>query len=352
MAGRFGPVADPRREKTRTTNAARAITRIPTFAEAAAEHLDGLRKRIEQDTFRPASFATRERYLNRDIYSAPFKALRLDEIDGGMIVDRIRFLEKTRSKYVAQGWRMAVFALFEEQIPLKRLAENPVKDTYQPAQPNKDQRIRKKNGDLRKLDAAEIAAVWNASDPATDYGAITRLALLCGDRRGELGGMRWNELNDDCSLWTIPPRRHKRGSQTGEPHTLPLAPAAQAILLARKARRSDRPLVFGVSSPKGFVDWGREKGYLDKRLGFDRKWKFHDLRRTLTSGMRALGIAPHITRAVVNHAQPNDVEERHYIVERDANGVSIYEPQKAEALRTWADHVLRLAGDNVVKLAA
>lgn len=62
--------------------------------------------------------------------------------------------------------------------------------------------------------------------------------ILCGSRSGEVRGARWDEIDLDKKLWTIPGPRMKGGKA----HKVPLPPAAVAILEALP--ESDNELVF------------------------------------------------------------------------------------------------------------
>jgi integrase len=67
--------------------------------------------------------------------------------------------------------------------------------------------------------------------------------LLTGQRREEVAGMAWGELDRKAALWTIPASRAKNGKA----HLVPLAPAvideldrlALAIQVKAKAEKPD-----------------------------------------------------------------------------------------------------------------
>ena len=44
----------------------------------------------------------------------------------------------------------------------------------------------------RVLTDAELAAVWNAA-PDNEYGRIVKLLMLTGQRRDEIGSLRWSK---------------------------------------------------------------------------------------------------------------------------------------------------------------
>jgi integrase len=52
----------------------------------------------------------------------------------------------------------------------------------------------------RVLTDTEIAQIWRAAgDAALPYGTFIRLLILSGQRRGEIGGMAWNEISEDLT---------------------------------------------------------------------------------------------------------------------------------------------------------
>lgn len=65
-------------------------------------------------------------------------------------------------------------------------------------------------------------------------------AILTATRSGEVRGARWDELDRDLAVWTIPARRMKGG----QPHRVPLSPAAVAILNEMAKLKDRSGLVF------------------------------------------------------------------------------------------------------------
>jgi hypothetical protein len=62
----------------------------------------------------------------------------------------------------------------------------------------------------RVLADAEIKRFWNACDQLVwPFEPIYKLLLLTGQRRGEVGGMMWCEIDLDAHMWTIPGARTK-----------------------------------------------------------------------------------------------------------------------------------------------
>jgi integrase len=191
----------------------------------------------------------------------------------------------------------------------------------------------------RVLSEAELAAIWAASRD-DDYGRCVRLLMLTGQRREEVGGMRWDELDLERGVWRLPPERTKNK----RPHLVPLAPSAIAILKSgpRRARQGNGPEhVFGLGE-RGFWGWAKAKEKLDHRIATAHHgraqpiaaWRVHDLRRTAATIMAdKLGVLPHIVEAVLNHASGH---------KGGVAGVynrAGYEREVRAALLAWADHL-------------
>ena len=65
----------------------------------------------------------------------------------------------------------------------------------------------------RVLSLDELHLVWNATDRlGFPFGPITKLLILTGQRRSEVGDMEWNEIDVEKCIWTIPARRRATGS--------------------------------------------------------------------------------------------------------------------------------------------
>jgi integrase len=68
-------------------------------------------------------------------------------------------------------------------------------------------------------------------------------------------------------------------------------------------------------------------------------WVFHDMRRTAASGMAALGIAPHVVEAVLNH-RSGTIKGVAAVYNRYN-----YASEKRDALDKWAARVAEIVGE-------
>jgi integrase len=193
----------------------------------------------------------------------------------------------------------------------------------------------------RVLNDAELVAIWNASDPETDYGRIVRLLMLTGQRRNEIAKLKRSEIDTEQRLIALPPERTKNK----RPHDVPLSATALELL---RGIAADREYVFGRSDA-GYSGFSRAKARLDDRSSV-AEWTQHDMRRTMATKMADLGVEPHIIEAVLNHVSGH---------KKGVAGIynrSPYATQKRAALDLWAGHLqtilARAEGANIVPIRA
>ncbi|WEX08931.1 site-specific integrase [Chelativorans sp. AA-79] len=190
----------------------------------------------------------------------------------------------------------------------------------------------------RVLTDGELAACWNAAvAEGFPFAAFVQILILTGQRRGEVAGMRWSELDLAKGTWTIPAKRAKNANA----HIVPLAPLAVDILKS-VPRFLGSDLVFTTTGKTAVSGFGRLKRRLEDAVGLDAEdWWLHDIRRTVATNMAIMRIQPHIIEAVLNH-KTGIVSGVAAVYNRHA-----YLEEKREALERWADHVERLVARDI-----
>jgi integrase len=183
----------------------------------------------------------------------------------------------------------------------------------------------------RVLTDDELRLVWAAAEKlGGTFGPLVKLLALTGQRRDEVARIKFEEINFDARLWTLPPARTKNN----QPHEVPLSKPALAVL-QRLPRTAESPFVFttngGASPASGY---SKNKRRLDALLPADMpSWRLHDLRRTAASGMARLGINLPVIEKVLNHASGSfagivGVYQRHSFAD-----------EKRHALEAWGNFV-------------
>jgi integrase len=254
-------------------------------------------------------------------HAKPLHRLRLAEIDRRTIALRLAEIESESGPVARNRVRSSLSAFFAWSIREGLLEVNPVAGTG---------KAEEGQGRDRTLSEGELGAVLNALAEQDQFSDIVRLLMLTGQRREEIGGLCWSEIDFKRGLIVLGPERTKNRRQ----HELPLSRQARAIL-ERQPRRQDRDLVFGLRAG-GFSGWSDSKAALDERLKL-KDWHLHDLRRSCATGMAELGTLPHIIEAILNH------------VSGHKSGVAgiynraRYTEEMRAALQRWADHIDTLA---------
>ena len=276
------------------------------FSTAVERYLERKRPALKPNSLREA-----ERYLRH--HAAPLHRLRLDQIDRRKVAALLGEIETNRGPVSRNRLRNALSAFFSWCIQEGLLDANPVTGTGKANENGSRERV---------LTHDELRKLWHSlGDNCFDH--IIRLLLLTGQRRNEIGKLKWGEIDLEHPMITLPPDRTKNGRQ----HDLPLSRQALAII-ERQPRRNSSDLVFGE---RGF-DWAVGKAKLDQRLVI-APWRLHDLRRTCATGMAELGVQPHIIEAVLNHVSGH--KSRVAGIYNRAK----YADEMRSALQRWADHV-------------
>jgi integrase len=310
------------------------LEREKSLAEAAKQ-LSGVADRylaVAERRLRPRSFHEMRRYLK--VAWAPLGDVPIGAIDRATVASHLARMTTENGPVAADRARASLSALFNWAAGEGIADSNPVAFTNRPSNAGPRNRI---------LTDGEIAEVWRSCGN-DEYGQIIRLLILTGQRREEVGGIAWSEIDLDKALWQLPAERTKNGRA----HQVPLSDAAIAILSA-VPERAERDLVFGAGE-RGFSGWSWGKASLDHRILDARKkaapepakakpmpaWTVHDLRRTWATRSADIGTAPHIVEAVLNHLSG---------AKSGIAGVynlSVYAPEKRAAMVLWGAHITGL----------
>lgn len=247
----------------------------------------------------------------------------------------------------------------------------------------------------RLLSSDEIKALWQATSSQGDDSGFAllgtpfrpipqtwcrfyRLLLLTGQRRDEVAGMKWEEIDLVAKVWTIPAERSKNGvahivhlsdealaelSLMDVSHSVPSRggdslPSRGFVLPASKRRNVGTSGVSSAgsaggsslspSAPKVTTQRGGHiSGYSKMKTSLDNEmagilerplapWRIHDLRRTLASGLAEMGYSTDVADRLLNH------------VSGSRSGVKgVYQryefhKERKEAIEAWGKRVSEL----------
>lgn len=171
----------------------------------------------------------------------------------------------------------------------------------------------------RVLTDEELSTYWNASaDLPYPFGPFFRLLALTLQRRNEVAGMKWSELDPDLTSWIIPAERAKNGRA----HIVHLSEPARQILASLPRQSNPKTgaissYVFTTNGRTPISDFSKAKACLMELMAAPEgpqagkktspmpgtDWRPHDLRRTGVTVMARLGIGHHVADRVLNHVQ-------------------------------------------------
>ena len=170
-----------------------------------------------------------------------------------------------------------------------------------------------------------------------------QLLLATGCRRNEISDMKWSEVDLKARVFTLPAFRSKNGLA----HRIYLNDPALAILKAIP-RIDGCAHVFSTDGENASSGFSKSKAKLDKDTKL-KGYTLHDLRRTMASGLAALGFSQTVAEKVLNHASGT------------LSGVAgiynrySYETEMRRAWEAWGSKVAALVIDrpsNVVAIRA
>ena len=247
------------------------------------------------------------------------------------VVELMDFIEDNHGTYMANRSLAAVRKLFNWCVADRGILEaTPIVPGMARGKETKRERW---------LRDEELKAVWNACDVmGNPFGPFIHMLMVTGQRVNEVAHMRWQDLDLEDALWTLP-----RGiTKADREHEVPLSTLATEIL-GSQLQQGDFVFTSGRKGDRPVSGFSKAKKRCDDLAGIS-DWRLHDLRRTVATHMRSLHIERPTVKKILNHAE-NDVTA---VYDRHA-GL----PEKCRAMEIWAQKLGSLISptdDNVVEL--
>ncbi|RLQ87079.1 tyrosine-type recombinase/integrase [Notoacmeibacter ruber] len=306
---------------------------------AGVEAEDTIEKQVEifldRHVSRNRSSHEVERLLRKEVMR-PWKAKRLPEITRGDVVRLLDDIVDRPAPYTANRVLANLNKFGNWCVSRGLIDANFCAGVAKPSSETKRDRV---------LNDRELALVWRAAGAmGFPFGPLYQLLVLTGQRREEVAGMRWGEIDLDNGTWTIPRERAKNDTA----HLVHLSPPALDILKSVPRIKVDgrsSEYVFTTTGKSTVSGFSRAKAKLDEKIADIVEedeadpvaaWRVHDLRRTAASGMAGLGIGVAVVEKVLNHTSGTfggivSVYQRHEFLE-----------ERRRALEAWAAHVVGL----------
>lgn len=184
----------------------------------------------------------------------------------------------------------------------------------------------------RVLNDNELKIVWHRADEiGFPYGKIIQLLILTGQRRGEIAGLRRSWLDGETVTFPAGFTKNKRE------HSIPIGSLAARII---DGLPENTDLLFPAqgSSERPFNGWSKSKLLFDRPISVN-DYTLHDLRRTFTTKVAALGTAIHVTEKLLNHVS-GTVSGVAAVYNRHA-----YKDEMRDAIAGYEAHLVTLTGN-------
>lgn len=192
----------------------------------------------------------------------------------------------------------------------------------------------KQNKRDREHTRQELADIWRECHGLKFkpyYASLLRLLVVFGCRTQELRLSRLSEWDLQEWIWTVP-KEHSKG---GEKIVRPIPEAIQPFIRELTEQNKSSGLLLGeVKKPEAVSQWGRG---IYKRLDHAEPWTLHDLRRTFSTTLNNMGIAPHVVEQLLGHTLGGVMA----VYNR-----SQYLPEKTDALNKWMERLTVLSDDS------
>jgi integrase len=194
----------------------------------------------------------------------------------------------------------------------------------------------------RFLDDHEIKIVWQAAtDAGGPPGALVKLILLTGCRRSEITHLKHSEVTDTEIV--LPGRAIDRRTKNRKSHRIPLTPMIRSVL--DDLPKTGKFAITGTDAGLGGHTKARAK--IKTPTLDDNPWTFHDLRRSVATGMAKLGVHLAVTEKCLNQSSGTHAKRLVRIYQQHDHA----EAKKA-AFELWSEHVASLVADEKMKVAA
>lgn len=164
-------------------------------------------------------------------------------------------------------------------------------------------------------------------------------------RPNEAAGTRWDEINLEQNLWTIPAHRMKKRRE----HTIPLTPQTIALLEIMRPISGNRDFVFPSHKDPRLPTNNQTANAALKRMGFGGLLVAHGLRSIASTTLNEQGFDSDVIEAALAHVDKNEV--------RRAYNRTDYLERRRPLMIWWSEHIeqaaqgsLSLAGSKGLKI--
>ncbi|EPU0491114.1 integrase domain-containing protein [Vibrio cholerae] len=186
-----------------------------------------------------------------------------------------------------------------------------------------------KKENMAALTPAELpelmGAIANASIKRTTRCLLEWLHTMT--RPAEASGARWDEINWEEKVWTIPAERMKKRRE----HRIPLTEQMLALLEVMKPISGHRDFIFPSDRDPKKPCNSQTANMALKRMGFAGRLVSHGLRSLASTTLNEQGFDPDLVEAALAHVDDNQV--------RSAYNRTDYLERRKPMMSWWSGHI-------------
>lgn len=306
---------------------------------------------------RKRSWKEDERMLIKDV-KPHWGKRKASDITKRDVVLLLESITKRGASITANRTLACIRRMFNFGVERDLLTANPCATVKAPSPENRRE---------RSLTTEEIRTFWHILNnkthgtptdktdktPLPKMSDATKLALklqlVTGQRKGEIVGAEWSEIDLTEKVWTIP----KEKAKNGKSHRVPLSELALQLLDELKQLSNNSRWLFPAATTIK-TDTHMTGAAIDHALRRSRKafadieaFSPHTLRATAATHLASMRISGEVISRILNHAKKG-VTEQHY-------NKYEYDDEKRNALEAWSNKLKQIieqseATNNVIKL--
>lgn len=262
--------------------------KAPTVADLA--------ERFDEEhiaTKRPSTAADYRALLKNDILPA-LKQMKVAAVSFSDISALHRKMTKRGASYRANRALAVMSKMFSLAINWHMRPDNPARGVARNTEYKRE----------RYLSGDEMARLTDAlaKHEDQDAAAAIRLLLLTGARRGEVLGMRWDQLDLTTGVWSKPAASTKQKTD----HRVPLSAPARQLLSELRSKADKRAVhVFPGPGVTGHMVAIKKSWTTICRAADIKGLRLHDLRHSFASMLASGGQSLPIIGALLGHSEPS-----------------------------------------------
>ncbi|MBM7354271.1 integrase domain-containing protein [Lelliottia amnigena] len=182
---------------------------------------------------------------------------------------------------------------------------------------------------LRPEELPKLMRSLSMSNLSVPTRCLIEWQLLTLARPSEASGARWEEIDLNAKLWTIPAERMKANRE----HIVPLSVQALDILDVMKSISANQEHVFpSRNDPKKPMNSQTANAAL-KRIGFGGKLVAHGLRSIASTAMNEANFNSDVIETALAHCDKNEV--------RRAYNRAAYMEQRKDLMKWWGNIIYK-----------